>query len=291
MTVEPTTTPTRFPFCPDGVPEVLKTGNTWVCCDDEKVPMIPLLKGWKRAKSTDPSTWRSFDKAQSAFDTGRYAGIGRVIEESDHRVGIDMDGCRDPETGQISPEAWEIIETLDSYSEISPTGTGIKIWVEAESLKFAHIKPGLEIYPRGRYFTVTGQFLSQCPSTIEERSIELDALIAREFPKPKRRTKAYGGPAGKALDLDEFLDEVEVDILAVVNDMSAAMKYRIICPWIEVHTNRDTSGTYVGQYENGALFFTCHHSHCAGRGWQDFRPIFQPDCYVPWWVKVVAKNG
>jgi hypothetical protein len=281
----------RFPLYLDTVPDELKPGKVWVCCDSEKVPMVPLVKGWRRAKSTDPKTWRSLDEALTALGTGRYAGIGRVIEERDNFVGIDIDGCRNPETGRISQGAWEIIEQLDSYSEISPSGTGIKIWVKSAKLKAAHVKPRLEIYSRGRYFTVTGQFLSQCSTTIKERSSELEALINRVFPRPKKIKKTYTGPTDKALELNEFLDEAEVEILAVVGDSTASVKYRIACPWVGEHTNGDTSGTYVGQYNSGALFFHCNHSHCTGRTWQDFRLIFEPDCYVPWWVKVVAKNA
>ena len=266
----------QFSFFPDSIPEELKADDSWVVCDEEKAPMVALLRRRKAASSTDPTTWRPFKAAAAAFNTGRYAGVGRVIEQDGPYVGIDIDKCRCPSSGVITPRAWKIIEALDSYAEVSPSLEGVKIWVRATEVKVAHVKPGLEIYPRGRYFVVTGMLLSQCSSTIEERSAQLADLISQEFPKPKKKTKVYSGPSGQRLDLDELLAEAGVEILAVVTDHEAQTKYRIFCPWIEEHTSSVKSGTYVGQYESGALFFKCHHAHCATREWSDFRNITCP---------------
>ncbi len=266
----------QFSFFPDSIPEDLKADDSWVVCDEEKVPMVAFVRDREVASSTDPSTWRPFDDAVAAFNTGRYAGVGRVIELDGPYVGVDIDKCRCPSSGTIAPRGWRIIETLDSYAEVSPSLGGVKIWVRAPEVKVAHVKPGLEIYPRGRYFVTTGQFLAQCPTTVEDRTDELLSIIAEEFPKPKKQTKIYTGPAGQRLDLEALLAEARVEILAVVADHEAQIKYRVLCPWIAEHTSSAKSGTYVGQYENGALFFKCHHAHCAGREWPDFRNIAGP---------------
>jgi len=259
----------QFPLYPDYIPEELKLDSRWVVCDEEKVPYIALACGKKTASSTDPKTWRPLPTALAAFETGRYAGIGRVIAEDDPYVGIDLDDCRDPATGAIAPTALEIAERLDSYTEVSPSLTGIKIWVKA-SLKMAYVKTGLEVYPRGRYFTVTGQFLPRFPLTIEERTDELASIVSKEFPKPKKKP-AYNGRPGKTIDLDDVLEGASVEAEAMVKDMSAVLKYRIRCPWVSEHTNEEASGTFVGQYESGALFFWCWHSHCRHRSWREFR--------------------
>jgi hypothetical protein len=39
------------------------------------------------------------------------------------------------------------------------------------------------------------------------------------------------------------------------------VKYAVVCPWADEHTGGDTSGTFVGQFESGALFFRCHHPY------------------------------
>jgi hypothetical protein len=60
-------------------------------------------------------------------------------------------------------------------------------------------------------------------------------------------------------------------VFDVASDGAAERKYRIRCPWLAEHSDGDESGTYTGQYENGALFFVCHHAHCGRRRWREFR--------------------
>jgi excisionase family DNA binding protein len=123
----------RFPFYPEHIPGELKDDDAWVCCDEEKVPHIPLATGrLRRASSTDPETWRSYEEAEAALASGRYYGIGFVFSSGDSYAGVDLDGCRNPETGEIETWAKEIIEHLDSYTELSPSGTGVHVLVKAE---------------------------------------------------------------------------------------------------------------------------------------------------------------
>jgi hypothetical protein len=269
----------RFPFYADTIPEELIPGDYWVCCDEDKVPMIARMKGQRRAKSSDPATWRSFDAARAAYDAGCFAGVGRVISKDEDLVGVDLDHCRNPETGAITPHAREVLDALDSYSEVSPSGTGIKVWVHAD-LSRSYVKPGFECYHSGRYFTVTGQILSQYPATVEARSTTLAAILAKEFPpRPKVLYPALDLPTSppppgvhRPLELRGFLDHTEVEVLCeVVDEREAEIKFQILCPWIDEHTTAPESGCFVGQYPSGALFFHCWHSHCAHRQWRDFR--------------------
>jgi putative DNA primase/helicase len=84
------------------------------------------------ASSTNADTWRSYETALKAYsDNEHIAGIGRVIADDEDYVGVDLDDCLDPETGELSARAGAIVARLDSYAEISPSLTGIKIWVSA----------------------------------------------------------------------------------------------------------------------------------------------------------------
>jgi hypothetical protein len=259
---------TQFPHSSDTFPQELKKDPAWVVCDPEKVPYVALLNGSRRASSTDPQTWGPYERALRAFQTGRYAGVGRVITPP--YVGIDLDDVRDPETGVITDAAWEIMRYFDSYAEVSPSGTGVKLWIKA-AMGSGKVRPGLEVYGGARYFTVTGSFLPQTPATIEPRQDELDAFIAKEFPAPKKPPVRPGrGIRLTPLDLEEVLERGSVEILAEVHDNTARVKYRVLCPWIEEHTHAPETGTYAGQYDDGAPFFHCWHSHCSGRGWGAF---------------------
>jgi len=277
------TTP-RFPHHPDNVPAELKAGDVWVTCDEHKAPLIPIENGAVfAAASTNPDTWRSYDTALATWQQNEHiAGIGRVIAADEGYVGVDLDDCLDPETGELAPWADTIISRIDSYSEVSPSLRGVKIWVRARRVERAYKKPGLEIYPRGRYFTITGCLLGGKFVPISERDDELAAIIEEEFPRVDRSYSVYDGSvAGRRLDLDTFLDRAGTEIFEeVYGERSARVAFKIRCPWWEEHSEGDVTGTRTGQYESGALFFICEHAHCYGRSWQQFRALLNPRVYL-----------
>jgi len=150
----------------------------WLCWRSEerdgkptKIPYSPLTG--QRASSTIPETWTGYEEAVRACKEHGYGGIGFVFTSEDDLCGVDLDGCLDPETGEIEPWAWTIIEELDSYTEISPSGAGVHILVRGELPAGRNRKGRFEAYDRGRYFTVTGKHLSGSPQSIESRQEEL----------------------------------------------------------------------------------------------------------------------
>ena len=107
------------------------------------------------------------------------AGVGVVFSQidNDFLCGIDLDSCRDKATEDIAPWAQEIIDRLASYTEVSPSGTGVKIFFTVAGDSLADIEtlfagkygrafkngggehgPAIEIYRGRRYFTVTEDF-------------------------------------------------------------------------------------------------------------------------------------
>jgi hypothetical protein len=158
----------------------------WVCWRIEereakptKVPFSPLT-GFL-ASSTDPETWASYSEAVKASKEQGYGGIGFVFTAEDELCGVDLDGCLNPETGEIEPWAQEVIEELDSYTEISPSGRGVHVLVRGELPPGRNRKGHFEAYDRGRYFTVTGRHLEGTPKTIESRQEQLRSVIRRVF--------------------------------------------------------------------------------------------------------------
>src|SRR5690606_22242295 len=84
----------------------------------------------KAASSTDPSTWTTFDEALAA--TRRFAsiaGVGFVFTADDPFCGVDLDECI--VDGKVVPEARRIIDSLSTYTEVSPSGLGVKLIAEA----------------------------------------------------------------------------------------------------------------------------------------------------------------
>lgn len=148
--------------------------------------------------STDPATWSRFDEAIAAHRAGVDGiGIGFVLGGDDcgvHFSGIDLDDCRNPETGELSDVAKEIIATMDTYAEVSPSGTGIKLLCIGKLPDGARTKNRagtVEIYGGGRYFTITGQQVDGTPKRVEQRQEQLDAVWQKyigseQQAKPKR---------------------------------------------------------------------------------------------------------
>jgi hypothetical protein len=272
-----TTSSRRFPHDHNRVPHELKQADQWLCCDEKKAPLVPMRRGtFYAAKSTDPTTWRSYEHTYEAWlkNPSSYVGIGRVFVETEDYVGVDLDGAYDAATRMLTPWAHEIVERLDTYCEISPSLTGIKLWGKAASIDRAYVKPGLEIYSSRRYFVSTG--LAGSRREIKDCEEALEAIISEEFPRVSRdRTPYDGSCADRTVDLLDYLQrggvEIFVEIFVEMHDGQADRKYRIRCPWQQEHTDEDASGTYCGQYETGATFFVCWHSHCAWRKWSEFR--------------------
>jgi primase-polymerase (primpol)-like protein len=104
-------------------------------------------------------TWRSFEEAVEALNTGRYHGLGFMLCSADPFVGIDLDNCRNPETGEIEPWAQEIIDSVaDKYVEASPGGRGVHILTRG-TLRGGRKKGDLEVYGQERFLTFTGRVL------------------------------------------------------------------------------------------------------------------------------------
>lgn len=88
------------------------------------------------ADSTERSTWGTFEQAIAACQqSGDLAGVGLVFAPDDPFCGADLDDCVDPATGQLKPWGQEIVTRLASYTEISPSGGGVKVFLKA-------VKPG-----------------------------------------------------------------------------------------------------------------------------------------------------
>jgi hypothetical protein len=250
-----------------------------VCWRNERATKVPKIAGTSRnASSADPKTWRSFAECVKAAKRrpGFYAGVGFVFTKADPFVGVDLDDVRNPATGTLSERAADVVSLLASYAEVSPSGTGVKVWVRAQ-LERAKKKPGVEIYPHGRFFAVTGQMLAGTRSRVEERQAELDTLVREEFPKPEEPPRhPYEGPPGERIELAEILEAGGVGVMREIPDGTAEKVYSIVCPWVHEHGGGDKSGTRVGQYSDGALWFRCEHAHCACRGWDEFREYIKP---------------
>ncbi|MGD0274603.1 MAG: hypothetical protein ABSB79_00880 [Syntrophales bacterium] len=165
-----------------GIPAILKDVPQWLCwrkeVRDGKETKVPYQANGQYAKTNDPATWMDYQTVESALNNGAgFDGIGFVLTPNDPFVGIDLDHCRCPAFDDvILPWAREIIDGISSYTEASPSGHGIRIFVKNVTLPPKGRKKGdIEIYESGRYLTVTGHRIPGTPEDIQERT---DAVLA-----------------------------------------------------------------------------------------------------------------
>lgn len=193
-------TPLPLDFDPARVPAMLATLRRWVCwkwfLDGKKkwtkVPIDPATS--QPGDVTDPAVWHSLDEAFAVACASDGAfGIGFVVSLGMGIVGIDLDGCIDAD-GVVSVEAQDLVRTFDSYTEITPSGTGLRIFVEAAKPAFAKCKRSkafgmkcVEVYETERYFTFTGRHWDGSPEQVMPRQEQLDGLCLTLWPpKPSR---------------------------------------------------------------------------------------------------------
>ena len=159
----------------------------WVC-HRNKIPIDPFTGA--NAKSNDSSTWGDFATAYRALQVGRYDGIGfefGVYELESLRVaGIDLDHVVRAD-GTVEPFAAEIVERMKSYTEYSPSGTGLHILCFVKLPAIGNKKGlengcAIEMYNHGRYFTVTGNVYGE-ERGIGERTKEFAAIHEQYFKK------------------------------------------------------------------------------------------------------------
>ena len=209
------------PFAPENVPQELRGRAQWVAWRYEisrgRLTKIPVCAGTGRnASTTDSGTWASFAAAREAVARDpTLAGVGFVFSPDDPLCGVDLDHSRNPETGEIAAWAREAIDLLGSYSEISPSQAGIKVWTRARlpgkgRKKYNDNGGAIEMYDRGRFFTVTSQALPGASLPAESRQDEFDYLYRAVFgaheesppPEPQPPGDPPGNPPRSAGQFD-----------------------------------------------------------------------------------------
>lgn len=150
-----------------------------------KVPYKPVASVTLRASSTDPESWGLFGAALTVQELNGYDGIGFVLTTSDPYIGIDLDHCVDAQSGQVEAWASDIVDKLRSYTEISPSGKGLRVLCKAkwpgDPARSGGKCGDIEMYSALRYVTITGAHLPGAPLAIEERNMQVFALYDQVF--------------------------------------------------------------------------------------------------------------
>lgn len=155
----------------NNIPQELKERPHWVVWKKVKrndgtytKALYSAITG-RLASSTKSSTWTDFETAVVACERNEWDGVGFVFTDTPY-IGVDIDHCTD-ETKVLTSAALDIYAQLNSYTEFSPSGTGIHIICRGKlpdgrrSRKDKDTGQKFEMYGHGspRYFTFTGNIL------------------------------------------------------------------------------------------------------------------------------------
>ena len=201
------------------VPRELLDGKRFVCWHQTirnskptKIPVNPHTG--KRAESDNETTWGTLDEAIALYKAHRneLRGVGRMFELIDEYIGVDFDDCLDQQ-GNLIPNhaAAKWLSRLDSYSEVSPSGRGVKVWVRAShdfdgKTGRKNAKRGVEIYREKRYFTLTGRRLAQFSGNVEARQHVIDELYREVFGAKEPASTQPGASTSTALNDFEIIN-------------------------------------------------------------------------------------
>lgn len=156
----------------DNFPKTLTALNNWVLWSyvlkDDKWTKVPKQPSGSFARTNDSKTWNSFDAVSDSYHPKIFDGVGIVLagkplDNGLYLIGLDFDHCLTE--GVLDDAPHKAVDSLDTYSEISPSGEGIRLFL-------LHDKPtkarknnidgkSREVYSTGRYLTVTGHTIGQ----------------------------------------------------------------------------------------------------------------------------------
>ena len=223
----------RAPTSPtDRLPDVLaplKAMSHWVIWKWEekngkrtKVP-YQAAKPNRKAKTTDPRTWSDYATAVAAEHLAD--GIGFCLQDS-AIASFDLDKCRNPETCELHRWAAAFVARAASYTEITPSGTGLRI-IGFGSGDKVHRKQdviddvSLESYRKAeRYICMTGDMLPDVPAVLADLDAVMDEIVPELDGAAKKKRTNGNGSGGQASGKGQ--SAVPPKLIALIADTKAA---------------------------------------------------------------------
>jgi hypothetical protein len=169
----------------------------------DKWTKVPYQPSGKKAATDNPATWSSYDNVIVHAD--KFDGIGFCLLNSGFGA-FDIDKCR---SSAIHPWANDLVARVGSYTEISPSGTGLRIIGYSTTQKKGRKQPvvdgvSLETYAQGkRYITITGNPLPDAPQQLVNIEKIIDEVVAELDANKKQQKKKPG--TGDERELSAYL--------------------------------------------------------------------------------------
>ncbi len=187
--------PQPLPVIADNIPDQIKQHKSWCCWKykfiNERWTKVPLTPNGNFAATNRTSTWNTFDFCLQTYKrksrVGGIDGIGYFLLGGEI-CGIDIDHV--VTNGVIDPEFQEVVHSLSSYTELSPSGEGLRILTIGKLPEKDRRAGCVEMYDgsKGRFLTITGQTLGSS-KVIEHRQAEITTLHAKYLKRHEKPEK------------------------------------------------------------------------------------------------------
>ena len=200
-----------LPVVPENIPYELRSIPHWVCwklVDDteakkpRKIPVNP--RDPKSPAAIDnPDTWSDFATAYECYRSHNLAGLFFALTEDLGLVAIDIDDCLtivERENGESEfaiPHPWlaEAVKELDTYTEVSPSGRGLRIIARGRMPGQRHRKKldsiTIEFYDSKRFISLTGHPFKG-PKPIREKQAAIEQIYSEVFDTPQPSVLSNG---------------------------------------------------------------------------------------------------
>lgn len=205
-----------------------------------KITKVPYQSNGYKARPTDHKTWTTYDNAKAAMETGKFDGIGYALTADEGYICIDLDHCVNPETGEIDQWAMEILDIVQeaggTYSESSPSGTGIHLWGRGGLPKNKGInqpmKNGhkIEMYTNAHYMTVTDKPLNDTALKDIQSAIDKILTMLKKPPAESGEEKAGTSTPVPVLNLSDG------DIITLIRKKRSGPKFHSLYDLGDVST-------------------------------------------------------
>lgn len=128
---------------------------------DDKAPRAP--KGGHLISANVSKGWTDLPTAIAHAPKG--GGVGRRTSSADTLACIDLDKCLADDGTVINEHAIAVLKNMPSYTERSPSGTGLHVWVsiadKSELNNFQNHPKRVEFYLKNHYLTLTGDLFGE----------------------------------------------------------------------------------------------------------------------------------
>lgn len=218
----------------DRVPSALRDRPQWLVWrfeeqpGDKKPRKVPYYAGGsrrlgKQGSDEDRAHLVTFERAVSAMQAKGMSGVGFAFLPGDGLIGIDLDGVLDPETGEVQERAAGIIKACASFTELSPSGKGVHIYVLGETKSNKSNDIGVEMFCGRQFFTVTGRQFPGSPDAVAAIRPEVVARlhevideakgVRRSIPVPPERQPDVGyGAVSPTAKVESALAFIPADL-------------------------------------------------------------------------------